>query len=254
MHALIRKLPPSITALLLQLIAILLAFLGFGIAGITINALLLAFVCGLLAALLSYAAGLARWWLWIQLFFAPALVLMLRANIPSDIFLAAFIVMLLVYWSTFRSQVPLYLSSKRVWITLEDLLPEAGTHFKFLDIGSGMGGVLTHLARKRPEGQYFGVENAPLPFFFSKLKIQLGRYQNCHVQWASMWDSDLSQYDVVFAYLSPVPMARLWQKAKQEMRGGSLFVSNSFVVKQHPPHYSITLDDMHRSTLYVWHM
>ncbi len=246
------KLPPSVVALALQFVALLLVVSGLHFADIPSNPLVFALLCGSIAAGLGHLVGLARWWLPIQFLFAPALVLVLNLHIPPEFFLAAFIVMLVVYWTTFRSQVPLYLSSKRVWITLEELLP-AG-HFTFMDIGSGLGGVLTHLARIRPDGQYYGVENAPLPYLLSKLRIHLGSYTNCHVRWESMWSSDLALYDIVFAYLSPVPMEQLWRKAQKEMKPGSLFISNSFAVPQHPPQYSITLDDLHHSSLHIWHM
>lgn len=225
-------------------------------SGTQLNPLTFALLCGILAAALSKVANLARWWLLIQLLFAPALVLMLKLNIPSGVYLAAFLIMILVYWSTFRSQVPLYLSSKRVWQTLEELLPakEEKQNFSFMDIGSGMGGVLTHLSKVRPEGNYYGVENAPLPYLLSWLRIKLGQYDNCRVIWASLWTCNLAQYDVVFAYLSPVPMAELWHKVQQEMRPGTIFISNSFAVPEYPPQYSISLDDMHHSTLYIWHM
>lgn len=246
------KLPPSVVALALQFVAFLLVVSGFRFAAVPLNLLLFALICGSIAAALGHLSGLARWWLPIQFLFAPAIVLVLNMQIPSEFFLAAFIVMLVVYWTTFRSQVPLYLSSKRVWKTLEEILP-AG-HFTFMDIGSGLGGVLTHLAWVRADGQYFGVENAPLPYLISKLRIRLGNHTNCHVKWESMWTCDLTHYDVVFAYLSPVPMAQLWRKAQKEMRPGTLFISNSFAVPQHPPQYSITLDDLHHSSLHIWHM
>ena len=241
---------------MLQLAAFFLAVAGLRITDMTLPPLAFALLCGFVAAALSHFAGLARWWLLIQLFFAPALVLMLSLNITPSAYLTAFLFMLLVYWSTFRSQVPLYLSSSKVWITLEELLPPANENkrFKFMDIGSGAGGVLTHLAAARPDGFYFGIENAPLPYFFSWARIKLGNYSNCQVIWGDMWASDLSTYDIVFAYLSPVPMERLWHKIKKEMRPGTLFISNSFPVSQQKPNYSITLDDMHKSTLYIWNM
>lgn len=262
MHKLTAKLPPSVAALLLQLLAFLLVLLCLRIVKLSPDNMTIAFCSGALAAALSYAAGLARWWLPIQLLFAPALVFMLKVNIPPGIYLAAFLVMLFVYWSTFSSQVPLYFSSKRVWQTLEELLPPAelaspdaaGKNFTFMDIGSGTGGVLTHLAAVRPDGRYFGVENAPLPYLLSRIRIRLGGHSDCEVLWGSLWNCDLAPYDVVFACLSPVPMEQLWHKVKQEMRPGSVFVSNSFAVPQHPPQYSITLDDLHRSTLHIWRM
>lgn len=249
------RLPPAVIALLLQLSAFAGAALLLRMAGLQATALTFALFCGAIAAGLSHFAGLARWWLLIQLLFAPALVLMLSLDIPSGFFLVAFLIMLAVYWSTFRSQVPLYLSSKKVWQALETQLPAAtAPPFTFMDIGSGMGGVLTHLAGVRPDGRYFGVEAAPLPCLASWLRIRLSGYRNCQVHWGSMWDCDLAHYDVVFAYLSPVPMAELWHKVKREMRPGTLFISNTFAVPEQPPQDTITLDDLHHSTLHIWRL
>jgi hypothetical protein len=253
------SLPPSVRALLLQIAA----------CAITASALLLlrsqavypgllpaALLCGLIAAGLSHLAGLARWWVWIQLAFAPVLVLASGLNVPPGIFLAAFVILLAVYWSTFRTQVPLYLSSNKVWHALEALLPaeNSAAGFTFVDLGSGLGGVLTHLAQARPDGRYYGVESAPLPLVWSWLRIKLGRHPQCEVRWGSLWDCQLRDYDVVFAYLSPVPMQQLWEKARAEMRPGSLFVSSTFAVPDEAPHEIIKIDDLHQSTLLVWRM
>jgi hypothetical protein len=247
------KLPPSVLALLLQAAAFVLAALLLRLFGLQPAPLAFALLCGTLATAFSRIAGLARWWLFIQFAFVPALVLMLALNIPPGFFLAAFLVMLVVYWSTFRTQVPLYLSSDKVWQALETRLP-AGKSFTFVDLGSGIGGVLTHLSHTHPQGRYLGIETAPLPFLWSWLRIRFGGYRNCSVHWGNLWDSDLSQYDVVFAYLSPVPMKELWQKAKKEMRPGSLFISNTFAVPEQPPQETLTVDDLHHSTLYLWRM
>jgi len=250
---LLRKLPPSILALLLQCTAFVLAVLILRLFGFHLAPFVFALLCGTLAAAFSRIAALARWWLIIQFLFVPALVLMLALDIPPGLFLAAFLIMLVVYWSTFRTQVPLYLSSNKVWQALEKTLP-AGQSFTFVDLGSGIGGVLTHLSKTHPQGRYLGIETAPLPFLWSWLRIKFGGYRNCIVHWGSLWDSDLSKFDVVFAYLSPVPMEELWQKAKKEMRPGSLFISNTFAVPDQPPQETLTVDDLHHSTIYLWRM
>ncbi len=149
------------------------------LSGLHPSPLFFALLCGSLAAAFSYVAGMARWWLFIQFVFAPALVLMLALHIPPVFFLIAFLVMLVVYWSTFRTQVPLYLSSNKVWQALETQLP-VEQPFTFIDLGSGIGGVLTHLAQTRPQGSYHGVEAAPLPFIWSWLRIKLGGYTQLH--------------------------------------------------------------------------
>lgn len=252
MSALLKRLPPSIVALLLQFTALLLAISCVRLLDVHLAPLPFALLCGTLAAALSRITDLARWWLAIQFGFAPAMVLMLALDIPSGFFLAAFLVLLVVYWSTFRTQVPLYLSSNKVWQALETKLPQ--TPFTFIDLGSGIGGVLTHLARTHPHGHYHGVETAPLPFLWSWLRIKLGGYDNCSVHWGSLWNSNLAQYDVAFAYLSPVPMESLWAKVKQEMRTDSLFISNTFAVPEYPPQEIIETEDLHHSALYCWRM
>jgi hypothetical protein len=252
-NSLLGKLPPSILALLLQSAAFVLAALTLRLFGLHLAPFVFALLCGTLAATFSRLAGLARWWLLIQFAFAPALVLMLALDIPPGFFLAAFLVMLVVYWSTFRTQVPLYLSSNQVWQALASRLPSEQP-FTLVDLGSGIGGVLTYLARIRPQGRYHGIESAPLPFLWSWLRIKFGGFNDCTVQWGSFWDNDLGQYDVVFAYLSPVPMEALWQKAKKEMRPGCLFISNTFAVPDQPPQETFTVDDLHHSTLYIWRM
>lgn len=261
MRTLLERLPPSVIALLLQVAAFALLLSGIRLFGMQLEVLSFTLVCGLLAAGFSYFAGLARWWLVIQLLFVPALGLALSFDIPPVLFLLAFLLMLAVYWSTFRTQVPLYLSSNKVWAALESLLPSpagaGGEGFRFIDLGSGLGGVLTHLAHVRPDGHYTGIESAPLPLLWSSLRTRT--CPNCSVHWGSIWDekltaSDLSQYDVVFAYLSPVPMARLWLKAREQMRPGTVFISSTFTVPEQSPHQIVQIEDLHHSTLLVWKM
>jgi hypothetical protein len=251
-----KKLPPSIAALSLQCTAFLLIRLTVGVTGLHASPLWLAWLCGLLAAIFSYFSGLAKWWLLIQLLFAPTLVLMLAFEFPPNLYLVAFLALLFIYWSTFSTQVPLYLSSNQVCHAMERLLPaeKADSGFAFLDLGSGLGGVLMHLAKVRPDGSYFGVEAAPLPFLWSWLRIRLSGYRNSRVHWGNLWDCNLSQYDVVFAYLSPVPMEKLWLKARAEMRPGTLFISSTFSVPDQSPHETVLVDDLHRSSLLIWHM
>jgi SAM-dependent methyltransferase len=208
------------------------------------------FIEGGLAAALGYRLGLAPWWVPIQAGFVPGLAAMLVLDIPPLWFLAAFTVLVLVYWSTFRTQVPLYFSSRSVRERLCELLP-ARAGFSFIDLGCGLGGVLAHLGRTRPDGHYQGIEAAPLPYLISWLRARAGAADS-HILWGSFWTLDLADYDVVYAYLSPIPMSDLWHKVRTEMRPGSLFISNSFDVADVNPTSMIKADGVGRSRLYVW--
>ncbi len=256
MNAPLAKLPPALVALALQAVAAAAVLLALRATGLAAAPLAAAIACGVLAALLAGLAGLERWWLAIQLLFAPALVLMLTFAVHPGLYLGAFIVLLLVYWSTFQTRVPLYLSGDQTWKALESLLPPAGAGSapRFIDLGCGIGGVVTHLAAARPDGRFHGIELAPLPALLSRLRIVLGRHANATASWGSFWKTDLEDYDVVFAFLSPVPMPALWDKARAEMRAGSLFVSSTFAVPGQAPERVIDVSDRKRARLHVYRM
>ncbi len=248
----LRRLPPFVKALAAQLVGFstlllllkIAAWLGYA----DFSMWALAFIQGSLAALVSRWLGMMPWWLPIHLLFVPGLLLGLVLDIPSHWYLLVFLVLLAVYWSVFRTQVPLYLSSRAAWQAVSRLMPDK-PGWRVIDLGSGLGGLLAFLARERPAGLYVGVETAPLPFLLGWLRCAT---QGCDMRFGSFWKHDLGGYDVVHAYLSPVPMADLWLKAKAEMRPGSLFVSNTFPVPGVPPTRTIALDDFHASTLYVY--
>lgn len=205
---------------------------------------------GLIAAVLGFVWGLPAWWLPINLLFIAALLAMQGLGLAAHWYLAAFVLLMLVYGRVALARVPLYLSSRAAWQAVADLVPARA---RVADLGSGMGGMLAFLSRQRPEGEYVGVEAAPLPFLFSRLRARWDgdRYS---VRWGNFWKTDLQPFDVVYAYLSPVPMAELWRKARAEMRPGSLFISNTFAVPGVEASGEVQLDDLHHSTLYLYRM
>ena len=207
---------------------------------------------GGLAAAISVTAGLAPWWIAINAVFVPALAVMLAADIAPAAAAAAFIAMTLVYWSVARTRVPLFLSSGAAIGELRNIL-DGVTNPRFLDVGCGTARVVARLARSARNGRFEGIECAPLPWLYARLRT-LTAGPNCAVHLGDFWKRDLSRYDVVYAYLSPVPMAQLWQKARREMKPGSLLISNSFAVPGAEAGDVIALDDLWGSSLHVYRM
>lgn len=206
---------------------------------------------GASAAAIGAVAKLPRWWLPINLLAVPAAQTLQALQLPSGMYLAAFCALFLVNVGAWRSRVPLYLTSAKAATHLLTLLPQRAD-FRFIDLGCGTGSLLARLARARPDGHYAGVELAPLSFLLSRWRVRCNAI--LHVRWGDFWHTDLSRYHVVYAYLSPVPMAQLWRKARREMQPGSLFVSNGFCVPGVEPVRTIAVDDYLHSTLYVWRM
>jgi SAM-dependent methyltransferase len=204
---------------------------------------------GVGAAVLGAAAGLPLWWLPINLVFAPAAQALLAWQIPATVYLAAFCLLFALNVAAWRHRVPLFLSSARAAAALAAWLPpRAG--FRLLDLGCGTGSLLANLATLRPDGDYHGIETAPLSFALSWWRTRARAA--VRVTWGDFWTTDLARYDVVYAYLSPQPMARLWQKARREMKPGSLLVSNSFAIPGVAPDHTVAVNDRMRSTLLVW--
>lgn len=209
-------------------------------------------VHGVVALRVAHALGAAPWWLPLNGLFAPALLAASALDLPPAWFLAAFALLAGVYWSSFRSQVPLYLSSHRVCGHLVQLLP-ARAGARFVDLGCGFAGPLAGVASARPDAACAGFEVAPVAWGVARLRAGLcgGRF---HVHRTSLWRVDLSAVDLAYAYLSPVPMPALWAKASAEMRAGTLLVSNSFAVPGVAPERVVELGDWQGTRLYVYRM
>ncbi|GAO35744.1 hypothetical protein SCT_1135 [Sulfuricella sp. T08] len=254
MSAWLQSFSPSLVALFSQVAATLVALMlvapVFAIFELEIPSIAAALIQGGIAAFLGVRLGLASWWLPINLLFSSALVSTLSFGIAPSWFLAGFVLLFLIYWSVFRSQVPLYLSSRKAWAAVDKLLP-AKAGVRFLDLGAGLGGMLNYLDTQHPDGKFSGMEIAPLPFVlgWARKKTTRGNYS---LQWGDFWPHSLADQDVVYAYLSPVPMARLWRKVCEEMPSGSHFISNTFPVPDVESESVVDLDDFHHSRLYVY--
>lgn len=204
---------------------------------------------GLLAGALSRRLHMPGWWQLINLAFFPAAGLLLQAQVAPGWYLVGFLLLAATSLGAVFSRVPLYLSSARAMSAVAERIPAAQAA-SVIDLGCGLGGLLSHLAQARPDIKLHGVDAAPLPWLVSRVRLG-GR---ARIRCGSLWDEDLAAYDVVYAYLSPAPMDRLWQKAKAEMRPGSLFISNSFTVPGVPADEVVELHDLNRARLLLWRM
>lgn len=250
------RLPVSLQSLVIQCIALLLAALLSPLLQFLFSyqpALWqLALGQGCAAAVLSRIWQQPAWWPPLHFAFFPAIFLAQQVSIPAEVYLGAFLLLVLFYWSTFRTRVPLYLSDRKAWQAMTSLLPEAQA-FRFIDLGSGLGGVPFYLEQRFPQGRFFGTEIAPAPWLISRLRAWYKRSRVVFMRrdYAAI---NLSEFDVVFAFLSPAAMPDLWQQVQAQMRSGSLFVSLSFAINTRQPDQVVNLAEGARHTLYVWKM
>jgi hypothetical protein len=246
---------PSVQALAMQCVSLLgvlsaMTAMDF-FTGFKLPILAAALLQGACAAGFSRMLRLASWWLAIQFIFPLALLIGLTLHLPSVIYLLAFLFSLALFWTTFRSQVPFYPSGVIAWRAVGGLLPTSHP-IRFVDIGSGFGGLVLYLARQRTDSKFVGIEVAPLPWIVSRLRARLGR-SAATFRRGNYEQVDLGDFDVVFAYLSPAAMPALWSKACKEMRPGTLLLSYEFDIPGVQSHIT-NISTPNEPLLYGWNM
>lgn len=210
--------------------------------------LLLALLQGGIAAMIALKLRAPRWWLLIHLAFMPLVVVVQRLDIPPGWFLAAFILLMLIFWRTDKSRVPLYLTNRATATTLLELLPAKPC--RCVDLGCGDGGLLSRLAQARPDCEFTGIEHAPLTALLARLRTA-GR-PNVTIRQGDFWQVPLGHYDVVYAFLSPAPMPELWAKATAEMAPDALLISNSFEIPAVEADQTIAVGDRRNTRLFLY--
>lgn len=206
---------------------------------------------GALAASMSLYLRFDWWWALIQFIFPLAVFGFLRQNFSPSYYLIALAGFSLLFWSTYKTQVPYYPSKSSLLTPLIKLLPK-GREFSFVDLGSGMGGLLFDLSTRCESGHFFGIEYAPLPWLISRLR-QIAKRARVNIRYGSFFDCHLSEFDVVFCYLSPAAMTAIWEKAKSEMRPGTLFLSYEFVIPLATPDVVLNIE-AEEAKLYGWYL
>lgn len=246
-------LKPATLALIIQCAAFLLAMLSSlaiqHLLSLPVNLLFFVLMQGSLALLLSNIFGLAIWWCAIQFIFPAAALFMHGLQLPSGLYLAAFLFTLGLFWTTFRTQVPFYPSRLNVWQQVLQLLPHE-RHIRMVDIGSGLGDLVMYMARSKPGSYFLGVEIAPLPWLVSVVR-KFFKKSSADFKLSDYHALSFSDFDVVFAYLSPAAMQALWQKAALEMSAGSLLISYEFEIPGKTP-TRIIRKDKNSPAIYVW--
>jgi hypothetical protein len=246
--SLLRRLPPVLRALLAQALAFA-ALVLFVRLGLHFPPFIWVLLQAVLAVFLSRWLNLSPRWVFMQ----AALPFLVRtlwvAALPPWIYLLLFLALALVFGGGLITRVPLYHASSDAWEKLEGCLPTT-PGFRFVDLGCGFGGPVAHLAKARPDGIFVGVEASPFTWLVAWLRCL--PLANAHIRLGSLWRTDLTNIDVAYAFLSPVPMPALWAKVQREMKPDSRFISHSFDVPYETPHRVIPVKGRDGARLLVW--
>lgn len=203
----------------------------------------------LLAAGVTLLVRLPRWWVWIQLLLPIVLGVAVWLQLPVWAVMISLAVLWLLFRNALSEQVPLYLSNATTRKALCEAAKTLPHPVRFMDLGCGLGGAVVSMARCPKVVQSSGVETAPLSLWIARWRA---RRASAQVVGLSLWQVDLQGYNLVYAFLSPAPMARLQEKVLDEMPPHSLFVSNSFPLPDVAATEIWQLNDRRGTYLYLY--
>lgn len=203
----------------------------------------------LFAVLLSRLLGQPLWWMPIHLFFLPLVWLLMQFGLPAGIYLAGFILLVLIFWGTVKGDVPLFLSSPAVSQALSDIVRRQRAE-SLIDLGAGIGSVVIPLAKRFPQMRITAVEQAPIPWLI--LSWRCRGIKNIKICRDNFWDYQLGNFSIVFAFLSPIVMSRLDEKCRNELGGDSLLVSSTFPLQDRIPSSVVSLNSKKHLKLHCY--
>jgi len=185
-------------------------------------------VSGTIAALLGrFALGHSPAWTAMTLAGPGLAIASLYAGLHPLVFAVAALAAIGVFSGALgESRAPLYLTSGRAGRCIALLARRAGAR-RVADLGAGTGAATVAFARGAPEARIVAVELSPLLALVARVRTLRAR-ERVEVRRGDIFAMDLRGFDLVYAFLSPAPMARLIAKARAEMRPGTLLVSNGF--------------------------
>lgn len=208
----------------------------------------LLFHCGISSLATKFILKLENWWVLLSIL-APLLFVLLntQAQIPTYLYLAGFVLIALFFSHSMKERVPLYLTNHTTHAALQNFI-EKNSIKSAVDLGCGFGGVVR--AMTSPSCTAYGVETAPFAWLISKVLSSLQGKGSILRQ--NIWETPLHSFDLVYTFLSPVPMPQIYEKAKAEMRPQSFLISNSFPVPNVEPSEVWELSDGRKTTLYIY--
>ena len=123
----------------------------------------------------------------------------------------------------------------------------------FYDLGSGSGRVCLAIAKEFPSLKVRGIEKFKPVFWLSKLKNHLQHKQNLELINHDFFETNLSDADFIFVFLTGSFLKKLAPKFKKEAKKDCLIFSNNFPIDQLNLYKKIPYNDLFtKRHLYIY--
>lgn len=162
----------------------------------------------------------------------------LLADIGPLLPFSLFVFTLLIFGPTLLAPIPFYPTRRGIYGHLSNAIAHVSPR-RCVDLGSGFGSVIFALARHFPDTSFIGYEIGLIPLLVSRIRSWC--YRNVTMYRESFWQTDLAEFDLVYAFLSPPPMVALEEKLHRELSDNALFITNSFPLPHSTPSHTIVV-------------
>jgi len=166
------------------------------------------------------------------------------------LFVIFWIWMSVVYWTLKNGISPMPTTSKTKNKVLSTIPP--GTQGTVVELGSGWGNMAMQIARFLPHCQVIGYENSPIPYYFSRIWNMMEKQPNLKYYRKDFFDVSLKGVDLVYCYLYPEAMSRLVKKFDEELKSGTVVISNSFALPRWDPVQILNVVDTYHLRIYIY--
>lgn len=155
----------------------------------------------------------------------------------------------IIFWTIKNGISPMPTSLKAKKCLLEALPKLSGIVY---ELGSGWGTLAFPIASRHPDVLVIGYETSPFPYFYSKILSLLKRLPNLKLIRKDFFKISLTDASVVVCYLYPGAMQKLKVKFSEELKPGTLIISNTFAIPGWRPEKVIVVKDLYRSRIYIY--
>jgi hypothetical protein len=122
-----------------------------------------------------------------------------------------------------------------------------------VDAGSGWGTLAVPLAVQHPYLRVIGVENSPVPLWFSRLRKQISMCANAHFVKGNVYAYPYEKADFIVCYLYPGAMKRLSELLLGgHAKPGTWIISVAFALPGWQPEQVYTCTDLYRTKIYLY--
>lgn len=111
---------------------------------------------------------------------------------------------------------------------------EISENAKIMEFGCGGAGFLRAVHKKYPNTELIGIEYSPLPYVVANIQNALGK-NNIKIIRGNFFNTDVSNVDLIYCYLSVDSMQDLEKKFRKECKPGTQIISFTFPMRGMEP-------------------